>query len=157
MLKQKINVVLFLFFMSLAPAPAQAAEFKSSVGVGLQFGGLVGWQGSLHYGQNKFRGSFGLAGTAWGYDRYFGSHYSVGAQIFGNQFRIGGGLSVNYYLSQQLEPGFVFGLDLYRGASTDAAVVEVFTDVVFAGLLSSDSPFDAQIENGIFLSLGYQF
>lgn len=155
--RNKFSVIVLILSLSLASATGQAAVFKNSVGAGIQYGGVFGWQGAFHFGRNRLRGALGLAGTAWGYDRFLGSHYSLGAQIFGNQFRVGGGLSFHYHLSQQLEPGFVFGLDVYRGSNTQDAVIEAVSDFFLGGFFAEGLGIDAEVENGVFVSVGYQF
>ena len=155
--KQTLNIILLLLFLTLAPASAQAVTFKNAVGAGIQYGGFAGWQGSLISGNNKFRLSVGVIGFTWGYDRYFGSNFSVGGQLFGNQWRVGAGLNANYHLNPKLEPGFVFGLDVYRGVDPRAAAAEAAFELFFSAFDFDEIDIDAEVENGVFVSVGYQF
>jgi len=61
---------------------AHSAEMKSAVGMGFQYGGIFGWQGSLL--EERHRGSVGLGlfGASVGYDYKLTEKVSVGVSSF---------------------------------------------------------------------------
>jgi len=79
-------------------------------------------------------------------------HVSLGGQVFANQFFVGGALNANYYFNQKFKPGFVVGLDVFRAFNTQLAVAEIFIEALFL-----DFGFDAELQNGVSVSFGYQF
>ena len=146
-------LILLLACFLVVSAPAQAdVKFQNGVGAGIQYGGLVGWQGALNVGDNRFKLGVGYTGFAWGYERYIGSHVSLGGQVFANQFFVGGALNANYYFNQKFKPGFVVGLDVFRAFNTQLAVAEIFIEALIL-----DFGFDAELQNGVSVSFGYQF
>lgn len=154
-ISMKSSCWLGIFLFSVVTAsPAVSSHFKSSVGVGIQYGGLPGWKGSYHFGNNSIRMSYGYAGFAWGYDRFIGHQTAVGIQSFGNQFNIGYALNLNYYFNGTSDAGWVLGLDVYRGYDSDDFAVDFLTDIF---LNPTDIDFDAELETGVLFSLGYQF
>lgn len=155
MLNRKLKSRLFLVLLLLCATRLQAADFKNTSGIGIQFGGLFGWQGSIISDSNRYRFGIGYTGFALGWDRFFSDNLSVGFQGFGNQEITGVGLSLNYYLGTHWGSGWVAGIDVYRGYETGEFVFEVVTDVFFGGNdlgASTDG-----IGNGVSFSVGYQF
>jgi len=152
---KKCLAVLVLLFCA---NPVIAADFKQSIGSGIQFGGLLGWQGSIINSNNaKFRLSFGYSGTAIGYERFVSPNLSLGAQFFGNQYVSGGGLSANYYFSGRETSGWILGLDVYRGYNTGEQALESIIRF-FEFIYETDIiDYDAKIKTGAFVSIGYQF
>jgi len=145
------------FLLLLCSHQSYAAEFRNGFGAGIQYGGILGWQGSLNTENNKFRFSAGYAGITLGYDRYLGSKFSLGGQAFMNQFIIGAGINLNYYFSSHSESGWLIGLDAYRGyvsAEAGLALIANYFEYVFD---TNDAGLDAELNNRVALSIGYQF
>lgn len=147
-------LVLFAFIVSPG---ANAGEYDFGVGAGIQYGALLGGQGSYLFGNNKVRFGLGYAGYALGYERFLSSKYSLGVQYFANQFFVGGALSLNYLVGASRTRGWVLGLDIYRGVDT----VESAADII-GGLFDFDNTFDdvrvdEDPENGVSISIGYHF
>ena len=109
---------LILLVMYFASAAAAAAEFKSAVGFGTQFGGVLGWQGSAHSGNSKLHLSIGIFGASLGYNHSIKSNVSIGVQGFAIVFSEGAGLNANYYFTSTSTPGWMIGLDVYRIRTT---------------------------------------
>lgn len=152
--KKSLAVLVLLFCGN----PVMAAEFKQAIGSGIQFGGLLGWQGSYNNSNNgKFKVSFGYSGTAFGYERFVSPNLSLGGQIFGNQYVSGGAISANYYFSGGTSSGWVLGLDAYRGYNTGEQALESIIRIFEFAFDTDIIDYDAKLRSGIFLSVGYQF
>ncbi len=136
---KKLIVIVLLLFSSTS----YTTELKHPVGIGLQYGGVLGWQGSLSSGENSARLGLGVVGFTVGYDRIFSESFSVGVQVFGNYFNHGAGISMNYYLGVGRSSHWVLGLDVFRAK---LHLEEIFGEVI-----------PNQFETGAFVSLGYRF
>ena len=152
-MKLKITKLLLILCLVFSGS-AMASQFKSRVGAGLQYGGLIGWQGSYNPGNNSIRFALGYAGFAYGYDRYIGDSYSLGLQAFGNQSVIGFGLNANYFPNTRHNPGWVFGVDVFTGYDTLEFTGEFLFDFFFN---PGNIDIDAELEPGVLVSIGYQF
>lgn len=155
MIKQFFLVAAFLLL--LCTHQSRAADFRNGFGAGVQYGGIVGWQGSFNSDNNKLRFSVGYAGITVGYDRYLGSKFSLGGQTFLNQYIVGAGMNLNYYFSSYSNSGWIIGLDVYRGyvtAEAGAALIVNYFEFVFN---TDDTGLDAELDNRVILSIGYQF
>ena len=148
-----VKAIVFLVF--IYSSQAGAGSFANRVGAGIQFGGILGWQGSYTFGQNNLRAALGALGFTYGYDRYIGPRNSLGIQAFGNQFKVGYGLSLNHYFNGYRNPGWIVGLDGYVGFDTLDFTGEVFLDAFFS--LGDIDELDPSSERGVFISIGYQF
>jgi len=146
-----------VFLLLLGPHQTSSAEFRNGLGAGLQYGGIVGWQSSLNSEYNKFRLSIGYAGITFGYDRYLGSKFSLGGQAFLNQLVIGAGLNLNYYFNSNNNSGWLLGLDAYRGYVSAEAGVELVANYFEYIFDTNESGIDAELNNRVALSIGYQF
>jgi len=131
-----------------------AGEFQNSIGAGIQYGGIAGWQGSYVTGKNKLRLSYGFSGSAWGYDRYLTPNMSIGAQAFGNQYKTGGAVSINYKPATFQNKGWLVGLDVYRGYRTEEFAFEFLYDIFFS---PDDIDIDLELKTGVSISFGYRF
>lgn len=146
-----------VFLLLSSSHQSYSAEFRNGLGAGLQYGGIVGWQGSLNTELNKFRFSAGYAGITFGYDRYLGSKYSLGGQAFLNQLVIGAGLNLNYYFSSNNNSGWLIGLDVYRGYVSAEAGSELIANYFEYVFDTNETGIDAELNNRVALSIGYQF
>lgn len=149
---RQLCTAVFLYFL-ISPQ-VQAASLKGSIGSGIQYGGILGLQGSINFNGNKLKTALGYAGFTLGYDRFLTSNTSLGIQAFNNQYITGYALSLNYYLNPHTRSGWLVGLDLYRAADTNEIALDFYTDLVFN---PDDIDIDADVDNGIFISVGYQF
>jgi len=134
-----------------------ATSFVNGFGSGLQYGGIVGWQGGLLFGRNKIKFSIGYAGLAFGYDRFLSNQISIGYYGFGNHYLLGGAFNLNYHFGSDPSNGWNLGLDLYRGVDTIESSIDVLS-----GLFDFDEDFDdikvnEKPKTGVLISLGYYF
>jgi len=158
---QKIIPVLVLFVTLAFSSHLKADGYSHGLGSGIQFGGVIGWQGAGIKGANKIRMGLGYTGIALGYDRFVLPKMSLGIQTFGNQYRIGYGFSVNYHIGTELTTGWILGLDLYRGIETGEGLFDLITSM-FELVIDTDETFDELgiddgPEYGAFVSVGYLF
>ena len=102
----------------LATSNAQAAQFRSAAGFGLQYAGVVGWQGSLQAGDNNLYLSVGLLGLAAGYQYSMTDKLTIGLQGFAIGLASGGGINLNYHFSGTRSRGWMVGLDIFSARST---------------------------------------
>lgn len=130
-----ISVVLVTLLTLARVAPAEA---KSSIGIGIQFGGTIGWQGYARSNNNNFRVAVGALGVSVGYDYFLNDRVSIGVQGFIIGLSWGRGISANYYFTRPEIPGWLVGLDAFSASSG------------FAGSTGESS-------NRILLSVGYKF
>ena len=56
-----------------------AWEYNPSLGHGLKYGGLAGFQAAISEGEHNFRGAAGFFGMSAGYDYKFSNNISIGA------------------------------------------------------------------------------
>ena len=131
--KLLITSVLFLQFSNLL----YAKEINHSVGIGLQYSGIFGYQISIDNVNHRFRGSIGLVGVGIGYDYFISPKWSLGVTLT-ETIRTVHSININYYATSQIE-GFRFGLDL--GHMPNAGdegygyfISEGSKNVVFAGV-----------------------
>jgi len=148
-----VKAIAFLVFVY--SSQAGAGSFANRVGAGIQFGGILGWQGSYTFGQNNLRAALGALGFTYGYDRYIGASNSIGIQGFSNQSITGYGLSLNHYFNGYRNPGWIVGLDVYEAFNTLDLTGEVFFEAFFG--LGDIDEFDIDSDTGVFISIGYQF
>ena len=149
---RQLCTAVFLYF--LTSPQVLATSLKGSIGSGIQYGGILGLQGSLNFNYNKLKAALGYAGFTLGYDRFLASNTSLGIQAFSNQYITGYALSLNYYLNPHTRSGWLVGLDLYRAADTNEIALDFYTDLFFN---PDDIDIDADVGNGVFVSVGYQF
>lgn len=134
-MRHVICVLLITLLTLIAAAPVQA---KSSVGIGIQFGGTIGWQGSTRWSNNNVRVAVGAVGLSAGYDYFFNDKVSIGVQGFIIGLSWGRGISVNYYFTRPEVSGWMLGIDAFSASSG------------FAGNTGESS-------NRVLLSVGYRF
>jgi len=94
----------------LLSSSLSAAEINHSMGIGLQYSGLVGYQISMDNNNHRFRGAIGLVGIGVGYDYFIHPSWSIGMSLT-ETVRTVYSVNINYY-SNTANDGFKFGLDL---------------------------------------------
>jgi len=156
-LMKKTTFIIAVLLLLLISRPSSALEFKHGIGVGIQYGGIVGWQGSLNSEHSKTRLSLGYAGFTLGHERYLGSNFSLGGQAFLNQYVIGIGLNLNYYFSTHSRKGWLIGLDANRGYVSSEAGLELISNYFEYIFDTNDSGINAKLNNRALVSIGYQF
>ena len=109
--------ILLVFSMLVFPCQAKS-EFNWGVGIGLQYGGILGWQGAYRFSSTKVRIAIGVIGLNLGIEQLLSNNFSVGIQGFGVGSTAGWGGFINYQLPAGGRKQWVFGLDLIRKAST---------------------------------------
>ena len=138
-LKEIISLTPFLIIPQ-----TNGGQFDHAVGVGLQYGGIIGYQFSYKEAQSNFRISAGLIGASLGYDYYLTDTFSFGA-TYTASIRDVTSLNFNYTPSGYANRGWVIGLDF--------ALIE--------GQRESGSSFFYQREKDskkvMWLSAGYKF
>lgn len=110
----KVRVCLIALLILFVSTGSASSEFRSSAGFGIQFGGIIGWQGSVRSGDNNLRFAVGVPRLSVGYDRFIKNRYSIGLQGFILPVAGGVGVNINYYFSDVDLPGWMLGLDLSR-------------------------------------------
>ena len=151
---QTIFPLVVTLLTSIISLPATAGSFSSSVGAGVQYGGVVGWQGVYGFGNNQVRAGFGFFGVTYGYDRFIGKNVALGVQGFGNHVKTGAALNFNYYFNGVRQSGWMLGLDYYRGFDTEDFAIDLFIEIFTSPM---DIDIDQNPDNGFFVSVGYRF
>lgn len=95
----------------LVPATAQAVSYKSEAGVGIQYAGFAGYQGTLKLKRNSLLFSVGT-GISLGYEFAANEKITVGAQVLSFGFSSAKSAHVNYHFSSVHTHGWTIGLDL---------------------------------------------
>jgi len=157
MTMQKLVLYTVLLLVLLFSKNVNATTFVNGFGAGLQYGGIVGWQGGLLFGQNKVKFSIGYVGFAFGYDRILSKQISIGTYSFANHYLYGGAFNLNYHFSSDLTTGWNLGLDLYGGIDTIESTIDIFS-----GIFDFDDDFDdvmtdEKLKTGVLISVGYHF
>ena len=154
--RHNILGIAFLFFLSGNAAHAEG--FINRVGGGIQYGGVIGWQGSYRFGLNAARISLAYFGATVGYERFFASNCSLSFQFFANQIRTTGlGLSYNYHLNSYNKRGWVLGLDVFSAVDTIESSFDLFSELIQNGGPVDPDNLDTERRTEVFISIGYQF
>lgn len=88
-----------------------SAEFDSSIGFGVQYGGILGWQGSVSEEKVHGRLSIGLIGAAVGADLDINNYASIGVTAGGVGIATFKAINLNYYVDGKYTEGWRIGLD----------------------------------------------
>lgn len=88
-----------------------SVEFDNAVGFGIQYGGLLGWQGSASSDKLHGRIAIGLVGVAAGVDINVNEYVSLGATVGGIGFAAFKSINLNYYPEGKYTEGWRMGLD----------------------------------------------
>ena len=132
--------IICLIALTLMFSVSTHAETQYTVGLGYQYGGVLGAQVAYIDGNNKYFASLGLIGAALGAQRVFGSErkHSFGVVIGKEELTSEDGFTLvtyNYHASGFNNTGLVFGLSAgvksedagfyvdYNGTKTDGVVM----------------------------------
>lgn len=97
---------------SILLSPPCIAEFDNSIGFGVQYAGIFGWQGSWTEENVHARIALGLIGLTAGVDVNMDQHTSVGATFGAIGLAKFNALNLNYYPGGQYTQGWRVGLDI---------------------------------------------
>ena len=108
-----------VLFVLLSFSSARASvELGWGVGIGTQYGGVVGIQGSIGTKQTRLKLAVGYAGISGLLEQHVTDNISIGYQAFGIAFTTGWGLFLNYYRPHRDNNMWVFGLDYINSSET---------------------------------------
>lgn len=120
----------------LCPLSVQA-DLGTSIGVGVQYGGIIGIQGTYKFNATKFRLAFGAIGAGASVEQKLTPRVTAGFQVFASGIVIGQGIFLNYHFSGFNKKGFTIGIDY---------------------LFNSEVPLNRRRGNNLFLaSVGYKY
>lgn len=114
MMKNRSRFIHYFFLASVIFPSQCIAEFDNSIGFGVQYSGIFGWQGSWTEENVHARIALGLIGLTAGVDVNMDQHTSIGftSGVIGlAQFNA---LNLNYYPGGQYTQGWRVGLDVGR-------------------------------------------
>ena len=123
---------------------ANCGQFENAAGIGLQYGGILGYQLSYKEAQSNFRAAAGIIGASLGYDYYLTDNFSLGATYTLSSRNVTS-LNINYTPSGYLHRGWVLGIDL------------AYIDGQRAGGGSFFLQREEESKNVVWLSAGYKF
>jgi hypothetical protein len=98
---------------------SQATELDNSLGFGFQYGGILGWQGSVTENNLHARFALGLVGASVGADVDINKYTSVGVTVSRVTIADVKALSLNYYISGKYTEGWRVGLDVGSATNGD--------------------------------------
>lgn len=110
MAKKKLLLASIGFVFVIFSSPAMA-EFDNSIGFGVQYAGIFGWQGSWTEDNVHARVAFGLAGATAGVDVNLDQHSSIGATFGVIAFAEVTAVNFNFY-PESYTRGWRVGLEL---------------------------------------------
>ncbi|GAA0859803.1 hypothetical protein [Aliiglaciecola litoralis] len=135
-----MKLAMLLLVTLIATRPVHSTELQHSVGIGLQYSGLIGYQLSTSLSQGRIRGSIGLVGVSLGYDHYITETFSFGA-TYTKSLRTVYSVNLSYMPKGLRNSGWLIALDLGHMPDDDAE-----------GFFRTDGT-----KNVVWLSAGYQF
>ncbi len=105
-----------VFLMLLASSPSSYSwEHDNSMGIGLKYGGIIGYQAAFSKEKHNLRGAVGMFGISTGYDYKLYNYFSVGLTTgnFGTvlasyQYHA---LNFTYHVSGKYTQGWNISLD----------------------------------------------
>ena len=126
-----------------------ATEFQSSVGMGHQYGGIIGAQLAYKNDQSKYFASLGVVGAALGFQSSFepDSHYSYGVVLGREALQSEDGfvfITGNYHFNGFNQSGWTVGLGFGVTREDDSG---------FFG----NSPGTTSSNTSLTLNIGYEF
>jgi hypothetical protein len=102
-------------------------DYNASFGMGLKYGGLVGYQATFSEGNHNLRGALGLFGSSVGYDYKVFDHFSIGATIGDYSSIVSVStfhtLNVTYHFSGNYSEGWNISFDLGRSRCSADCIV----------------------------------
>gem|GEM_PF-1567640 len=156
----RVSVLLLAVFAvsSLMVTPyAKADGFDHGIGIGIQYGGTIGWQGSYTSNKNKLKFALGPRGLAIGADRFIAPKVSLGLQGFANTYKYGTAINANYHFGDNSQSGWIVGLDVFYAKDSIDAAIDLL-EFLFDFDRDPDDPiFDSKSKGGAFISIGYHF
>lgn len=99
-------------FTSILFASPCVAEFNNSIGFGVQYAGVFGWQGSWTEDDVHTRIAFGLLGAMAGIDINIDEHTTLGASYGAIGIAEVAAFNVNYYPGGNYTKGWRVGVDV---------------------------------------------
>lgn len=107
---------LFVFLLSLS-GHSFSAEIENSIGFGLQYAGIFGWQGSISEDNVHARFALGVIGASFGLDASLNRYLSFGATLGSVGLASHRSLNFNYYPGGSYTQGWRLGADLGTASS----------------------------------------
>jgi len=140
--------IIALSFVSLF---STAGEYKTSVGLGHQFGGVLGAQFSYKTASNKYYGSLGVVGYSAGFQTIFNKNSKHAFGIVAGRENIHNNktflfATYDYHLNSFSEDGWVVGTGI--GYTIQDGITHTQGD---------SSYYDNDIKAAITLNVGYKF
>jgi len=135
-----MKIAMFLLLIGLFAKPINGAELEYSVGLGLQYGGIIGYQLSTRLEQGRIRGAVGLVGASVGYDHFVTENFAIGV-TFTETIRTVYSLNLSYMPNGLRHDGWMFAADLGHMPDDDGE-----------GFFSTDGS-----KNVVWLTVGYRF
>ena len=134
------NLFKFLLgaYLILFLSVGNANGYRSSLGAGIQYGGVVGYQGSYTIHQTKLRFSLGYIGGVIGLEQLIGDHFGIGIQSGLVIAGFGTLAFANYYFTSNKSSSWNIGVE---------------TCISCQAILSDG----ATLRGGVAISLGYTF
>ncbi len=144
-MENKLIKIGFAVLASLAVSKSYAYESSHSIGLGLQYGGIFGWQAAVSGEHLNGRFAVGILGASLGGDLYLNKHISLGVTgtsiFFGSSYFES--VNLNYYINGRDVAGWRLGLDV--AASRGDSLMQ-------GGHGDNDAS-----GHGVLLSVGYRF
>jgi hypothetical protein len=112
MAKNKSKFINAFFTASIIFSSHCMAEFDNSIGFGVQYAGVFGWQGSWTQDNLHTRIALGLVGATAGVDVNLNEHISVGATLGAIALARVSAFNLNYYPNGQYTQSWRVGLDV---------------------------------------------
>jgi hypothetical protein len=140
----KISILALLFVSSLTVA----GEYETAIGIGHQYGGVLGAQFSYKTESSKYYGSLGVIGVSAGFQTIFSenSKHTYGFVIGREELQSEDGflfVTYNYHIDGFTKKGFVIG--------TGLGVTREDTGGLFADIGKTET------STSVTLNIGYKF
>ncbi len=116
-MKNLLCKIVLLIFLIEHSAQARG-ELQLGAGLGLQYGGIIGIQGSYQVDKTKLKLALGVIGLSGGIEQLLTERVSIGYQAFAVGFSSGWGVYGNYYFPKEDGNSWVVGLDFIRNAQS---------------------------------------
>lgn len=116
---RRVIVCLIVLFGKpvLATEGGGQSRFSSSVGAGVQYAGIIGYQIATKSRGLRIHASLGVLGIAGGFNKLVGENVSVGFNLFYLGLVGGYSANANYYFGSTFDKGWMLGIDLFNAAN----------------------------------------
>lgn len=104
----------FLIASAIFSTPCVGAQFDNSIGFGVQYAGVFGWQGSWTQDNAHTRIAFGALGATAGLDVDLNKYSSIGATLGVIGIARIQAVNLNYYPGGNYTKGWRVGIDAGR-------------------------------------------